>query len=78
MVILSQAGAFDCVTTNHWAEGGAGAVAVAEALIRAMEAPSQFRLLYPDQRFFFTRPPRGVPSIFGVKSQTFLPPPPPK
>jgi len=46
--IALEAGAFECVMADHWALGGAGAVALAEALVRAMETPSHFRLLYPD------------------------------
>eukprot|EP00002_Diphylleia_rotans_P016108 TRINITY_DN312_c0_g1_i2.p1 TRINITY_DN312_c0_g1~~TRINITY_DN312_c0_g1_i2.p1 ORF type:complete len:634 (-),score=151.30 TRINITY_DN312_c0_g1_i2:97-1998(-) len=42
-----EAGAFDAVLANHWAEGGKGAAAVAEALIRATESPSEFKFLYP-------------------------------
>lgn len=40
------AGAEDAVMSNHWAEGGAGAVALAEAVIKACEKPSQFKFLY--------------------------------
>lgn len=32
--------------SNHWAEGGAGARALAEAVIATCEGPSQFRYLY--------------------------------
>jgi len=41
-----QAGAEDAVMTNHWAAGGAGAVALGEAVIAACERPSDFRFLY--------------------------------
>jgi formyltetrahydrofolate synthetase len=43
-----NAGAFDAVMTNHWAEGGAGAAKLGEAVIEACQATSgqQFRLLY--------------------------------
>lgn len=41
------AGAFDAVTASHWAEGGAGAAALAEKVISACEQPSDFKLLYP-------------------------------
>jgi methylenetetrahydrofolate dehydrogenase (NADP+)/methenyltetrahydrofolate cyclohydrolase/formyltetrahydrofolate synthetase/formate--tetrahydrofolate ligase len=42
------AGAEAAVTTNHWADGGKGAVELAEAVVAACEKPSQFQLLYPD------------------------------
>lgn len=41
-----EAGAFDAVMSNHWAEGGAGAVKLAEAVVRACEQPSNFSFLY--------------------------------
>ncbi|KAJ8290385.1 hypothetical protein GJAV_G00012190 [Gymnothorax javanicus] len=40
------AGAFNAVRCTHWAEGGAGAVALAEAVQKAANAPSDFRFLY--------------------------------
>ena len=45
--IAMEAGASDAVTSNHWAEGGAGAVELGRAVIRACETPAQFRFLYP-------------------------------
>jgi methylenetetrahydrofolate dehydrogenase (NADP+)/methenyltetrahydrofolate cyclohydrolase/formyltetrahydrofolate synthetase len=37
----------DAVPSNHWAEGGKGAVALGEAVIAACEKPSNFKFLYP-------------------------------
>jgi len=45
--ISKEAGALDAVMTNHWAEGGLGAVALGEAVIAACEQPSNFQFLYP-------------------------------
>jgi formyltetrahydrofolate synthetase len=42
-----EAGAEDAVMTNHWAEGGAGSVELAEAVVEACEKPSNFEFLYP-------------------------------
>jgi len=42
-----EAGAEDAVMSNHWAEGGAGAVKLAEAVIKACEKPADFKVLYP-------------------------------
>lgn len=39
-------GAFACVTSNHWAEGGKGALDTASALIEACKQPSNFKFLY--------------------------------
>jgi formyltetrahydrofolate synthetase len=41
------AGAEDAVMSNHWAEGGKGSVALAEAVVAACEKPSDFNFLYP-------------------------------
>lgn len=39
-------GADAAVVSNHWAEGGAGARALAEAVIATCEGPSDFKFLY--------------------------------
>ncbi len=44
--IALEAGAEAAVMSNHWAEGGAGAVELAEAVVAAAEKPSEFRFLY--------------------------------
>uniref|UniRef100_A0A4W5QXU8 C-1-tetrahydrofolate synthase, cytoplasmic n=1 Tax=Hucho hucho TaxID=62062 RepID=A0A4W5QXU8_9TELE len=40
------AGAFEAVPCSHWAEGGAGAVALGQAVQRAAETPHQMNFLY--------------------------------
>jgi formyltetrahydrofolate synthetase len=40
-------GAEDAVMSNHWAEGGAGAVELAKAVVAACEKPANFQFLYP-------------------------------
>uniref|UniRef100_A0A8C5FHH2 C-1-tetrahydrofolate synthase, cytoplasmic n=1 Tax=Gadus morhua TaxID=8049 RepID=A0A8C5FHH2_GADMO len=44
--VAKAAGAFDAVRCSHWAEGGAGAVALGQAVQRASESPSDFKFLY--------------------------------
>src|SRR5580704_3060969 len=41
------AGAEDAVRANHWAEGGAGAVDLAKAVVAACGKPGHFTFLYP-------------------------------
>src|SRR5579871_2054741 len=41
------AGAEDAVMSNHWAEGGAGAVELAKAVVVACAKPAKFKFLYP-------------------------------
>jgi formyltetrahydrofolate synthetase len=42
-----EAGAMDAVVSRHWMEGGKGAVALAEAVVKACEKPTNFKFLYP-------------------------------
>ncbi len=43
-----KAGADAAVISNHWAEGGKGAVELAKAVVAACDKPSKFQFLYPD------------------------------
>ena len=45
--IAKDAGAEDAVPSEHWAKGGAGARALAEAVVKACEKPNHFDFLYP-------------------------------
>ncbi len=47
--VAMAAGARDAVVTTHWADGGAGAEALAAAVWEAAQEPSEFQLLYPDE-----------------------------
>jgi formyltetrahydrofolate synthetase len=40
-------GAMDAVVSTHWADGGKGAKALAEAVVKAAEKKSNFKFLYP-------------------------------
>ena len=42
-----DAGADDAVVSTHWMDGGAGAVKLAEAVVKAAERPTNFKFLYP-------------------------------
>src|SRR5512132_141389 len=42
-----EAGAMDAVVSRHWLEGGKGAIALAEAVVKACEKRSNFNFLYP-------------------------------
>ncbi|XP_008564471.1 PREDICTED: C-1-tetrahydrofolate synthase, cytoplasmic [Galeopterus variegatus] len=44
--LAREHGAFDAVKCTHWAEGGKGALALAQAVQRAAQVPSSFQLLY--------------------------------
>jgi formyltetrahydrofolate synthetase len=40
-------GATDAVVSTHWADGGKGAIKLAEAVVKAAEKPTNFKFLYP-------------------------------
>ncbi|HTX93041.1 MAG TPA: formate--tetrahydrofolate ligase [Anaerolineales bacterium] len=40
-------GAMEAVVCTHWMDGGTGARALAEAVVKAAEQPSKFKFLYP-------------------------------
>jgi len=42
-----EAGAEDAVVSRHWMDGGAGAVDLGKAVVKAAEKPSNFQFLYP-------------------------------
>ena len=44
--LARKSGAFDAVECSHWADGGKGAVELAEAVEKAMEAETEFKYLY--------------------------------
>ena len=44
---VEEGGALDAVISNHWELGGEGATALAEAVVKACQAPSDFKFLYP-------------------------------
>ena len=45
--IAVEAGAHGAAVATHWAEGGKGAIALAEMVADAAQQPSEFRFLYP-------------------------------
>jgi formyltetrahydrofolate synthetase len=45
--IAREAGAEDAITADNWSEGGAGAKALAEAVVQACNKPNNFHFLYP-------------------------------
>jgi formate--tetrahydrofolate ligase len=47
--VAVAAGALDAVRSSHFADGGAGARELARAVMRALEQPSAYRPLYPDE-----------------------------
>eukprot|EP00271_Cylindrocystis_brebissonii_P017957 TRINITY_DN4895_c0_g1_i3.p1 TRINITY_DN4895_c0_g1~~TRINITY_DN4895_c0_g1_i3.p1 ORF type:complete len:549 (-),score=101.26 TRINITY_DN4895_c0_g1_i3:364-2010(-) len=69
-----DAGAFDAVVCTHHAEGGAGAVALAEAVQRACEQPSgEFRFLYPLEMSIKEKIAAIAEGTYGAQGVDYLP-----
>ena len=71
--IAVQAGAYDAVATNHWAEGGAGAVDLGRAVIAACELPASFRFLYPLEMGIKAKIETIVREVYGGGGVEYLP-----
>ncbi|HEX5461972.1 MAG TPA: formate--tetrahydrofolate ligase [Steroidobacteraceae bacterium] len=71
--IALQAGAHEAVATNHWAEGGRGAIELGRAVICACELPGRFRFLYPLDMGIKQKIETIVREIYGGKGAEYLP-----
>ncbi len=67
------AGAEDAVVCTHWAHGGDGALALAEAVIKACDKPSDFRFLYPLEWSIKEKIEKIAKDIYGAGSVTYSP-----
>lgn len=71
-----EAGATSAVVSTHWADGGAGAVALGEAVVSACaearaQAESQFRFLYPLEMGIAEKIETIAKSIYGADGVEF-------
>ena len=71
--IAVEAGAEDAVMTNHWAQGGAGAVALAEAVVKACQKPNDFHFLYPLELSIKEKIEMIVREVYGGAGVEYLP-----
>jgi formyltetrahydrofolate synthetase len=67
------AGASDAVVSNHWAQGGAGAVDLGKAVIAACEKPSDFHFLYPLDLSIKDKIEKIVREMYGGGGVEYLP-----
>ncbi|KEG12880.1 C-1-tetrahydrofolate synthase [Trypanosoma grayi] len=68
-----EGGAFDVVVTNHWAKGGAGAIPLAEAVIRATQTVKvEFRTLYPNTDSLKLKIEKICKEIYGAGGVEYL------
>jgi methylenetetrahydrofolate dehydrogenase (NADP+)/methenyltetrahydrofolate cyclohydrolase/formyltetrahydrofolate synthetase len=68
-----EAGAVDAVVSTHWMDGGAGARALAEAVVKASQLPSSFRFLYPLDLPIKEKIEIICREIYGAEGVDFLP-----
>jgi formyltetrahydrofolate synthetase len=68
-----EAGASDAVMSNHWAQGGAGAVDLGKAVIAACEKPSNFQFLYPLEMSIKGKIETIVREMYGGAGVEYLP-----
>jgi methylenetetrahydrofolate dehydrogenase (NADP+)/methenyltetrahydrofolate cyclohydrolase/formyltetrahydrofolate synthetase len=71
--IAVEAGAEDAVPASHWADGGDGAVKLAEAVVAACEKPSSFRFLYPLEWTIKQKIEKIANEIYGAGSVSYTP-----
>ena len=71
--IALETGTEDAVMSNHWAEGGAGSVKLARAVMAASEKPNNFRFLYPLDMGIKDKIETIAKEIYGAKGVEFSP-----
>ena len=61
----------ECVMADHWAQGGAGAVELANTVVRTIEEkPSEFQPLYPDDMSLWDKTRTIAQEIYGAEDIT--------
>jgi formate--tetrahydrofolate ligase len=68
-----KAGARAAVTSEVWARGGAGGAELAEAVVEACKAKSNFRFLYEDSEPIKNKIEKIAKSVYGAKGVDFTP-----
>ncbi|MBE2201046.1 MAG: formate--tetrahydrofolate ligase [Anaerolinea sp.] len=71
--VAIAAGAEDAVMSNHWTEGGKGAVELGKAVMAACEKPGDFKFLYPLEMSIKEKIETIAKEIYGADSVEFLP-----
>ncbi len=68
-----EAGAEDAVVSTHWADGGKGSVALAEAVVEACDRPSKFKFLYPLEASIKEKIETIAKKIYNAKDVSYAP-----
>ena len=67
------AGAADAVVSNHWAQGGAGAVDLGKAVITALDKTNEFHFLYSLELGIKAKIEKIVKDVYGGAAVEYLP-----
>ena len=68
-----EAGAAAAVTSDHWADGGQGALELAKAVVAACDEPSDFHFLYPDSASIKEKIETVARDIYGAGAVEYSP-----
>ncbi len=71
--IAIESGALGAAVSTHWAEGGKGAMELAEMVVAAAEAPSEFKFLYELDQPIKTKIETIAKKIYGAEDVRFEP-----
>jgi formate--tetrahydrofolate ligase len=71
--IAVEAGAIGAAVSRHWADGGRGAIELAEMTVAAAEEPSEFRFLYNLKQPIMTKIETIAKKIYGADGVTYTP-----
>jgi methylenetetrahydrofolate dehydrogenase (NADP+)/methenyltetrahydrofolate cyclohydrolase/formyltetrahydrofolate synthetase len=69
--VAKHTGAFDVVESRHWQEGGAGAKAIAESVVKACQTESKFKFTYDVKLTIKEKILSVCKEIYGAKDVTF-------
>jgi methylenetetrahydrofolate dehydrogenase (NADP+)/methenyltetrahydrofolate cyclohydrolase/formyltetrahydrofolate synthetase len=70
---VEEGQADDAVVCNHWEEGGAGAVGLGEAVMKAAQKPPAFRFLYPLEMSIKEKIEMIAREVYGADGVDYLP-----
>lgn len=70
---ISEGGAFDAVISDHFAQGGAGAVNLAKAVVKAAQKKSDFHFLYPLEKTIKEKIEIIANEVYGAEGVEYLP-----
>ncbi len=70
---IEEGGAVDAVVCEHWEKGGEGAIDLANAIIKAAEAPSNFQFLYPLEKSIKEKIETIAREVYGADGVDYLP-----